>query len=238
MYNPKFKYTPINRSSVNGQRLYTTPDNEKLASVTTILDATKTEESKKALQEWRSRVGTKKAQEITTEAASRGTRMHKFLEDYVKQGKITEPGSNPYSMQSHTMAQLIIESGLTYCEEFWGIEVPLYFPKVYAGTTDCVGIHKGIPCILDFKQTNKLKKREWIDDYFMQLCAYSEAHNEVHGTKINQGIIMMCVKPEINDKGNIVSKPVYQEFILEGTEFEKYRSMWWCRVEQFYTANM
>lgn len=225
MYNPnKFKYEAIKRIDTPEGRRYATPDGNKLPSVTTILDATKSEESKKALMEWRKRVGAQKAQEITTEAAGRGTRMHKWIEDYIKTGEIGTPGSNPYSIQSHAMAQSIITQGLSKCNEYWGTEVPLYFPSIYAGTTDLCGVHDNAEAIMDHKQTNKPKKREWIDDYFVQLTAYANAHNEVHGTKIRKGVIFMC--SAANE---------YQEFIVEGTEFDKYSDMWFKRCEQFYT---
>jgi hypothetical protein len=224
MYNPnKYKYEAIKRIDTPEGRRYATPDGEKLPSVTTILDATKSEESKQALQNWRKRVGVQKAQAITTEAANRGTRMHKFLEDYIKTGIVTESGSNPYSIQSHKMAQTIITEGLSNCTEYWGTEVPLYFPRIYAGTTDLLGIHDGDEAIMDHKQTNKPKKREWIDDYFVQLSAYANAHNEVHGTKIRKGVIFMCSADN-----------AYQEFILEGSDFDKYSDIWFKRVEQYY----
>lgn len=224
MYLPnKFKYISINKETIEGERRYSTPDGEKLPSVTTILDATKSEESKKALQEWRNRVGHKQAQAITTEAAGRGTRMHKWLENYIKTGSTGEPGSNPYSIQSHKMAQSIIYQGLSKCNEFWGTEVPLYFPKIYAGTTDLVGVHDGSPAIMDHKQSNKLKKREWIEDYFLQLAAYANAHNEVYGTNIKKGVVFMCTADNI-----------YQEFIIEGSEFDSYTDKWFKRVEQYY----
>lgn len=224
MYIPdKFKYEALKRVDTPQGRRYATPDGNKLPSVTTILDATKTQESKQALQEWRKRVGAQKAQEITTEAAGRGTRMHKWLEDYIKTGVLGVPGSNPYSIQSHAMANSIIRQGLCNCTEFWGTEVPLYFPQVYAGTTDLVGVHGGSESIMDHKQTNKPKKREWIDDYFVQLAAYANAHNELHGTNIRKGVIFMCDP-----------NAVYQEFIIEGTEFDKYSDMWFRRLEQFY----
>ena len=226
MYNPtKYNYVPMSRVEIDGKRRYATPDGEKLPSVTTILDATKSEESKKALMEWRKRVGVQKAQEITTEAAGRGTRMHKWLEDYIKTGVLNEPGSNPYSLQSHKMAQSIINQGLSKCSEWWGTEVPLYYPKIYAGTTDLVGIHDSDEAIMDHKQTNKPKKREWIEDYFVQLAAYANAHNEVHGTKIRKGVIFMC--SAANE---------YQEFILEGPEFVKYSDIWFNRVEKYYMS--
>jgi len=224
MYIPnKFNYVAISRETINGERRYATPDGEKLPSVTTILDATKPEEAKKALQEWRKRVGPQKAQEITTEAAGRGTRMHKWIEDFIKTGSIGEPGSNPYSKQSHLMAQSIIQQGLSKCSEFWGTEVPLYFPGIYAGTTDLVGVHDNSPAIMDHKQSNKLKKKEWIGDYFIQLAAYANAHNEVHGTNIRKGVIFMCTADNI-----------YQEFIIEGNEFDVWTDRWFERLEQYY----
>lgn len=235
MYKPKFQYQPLTRKTIDGQRQYSTPDGCGLPSVTTILEATKTQEKKQALQEWRNKVGVERAQQITTEAANRGTRMHSYLEHYIKTGEIKERGNNPYSWASHAMADVVINSGLKNVSEFWGTEVPLYFPQIYAGTTDCVGIHNKQESILDFKQSNKPKKREWIDDYFLQLAAYSEAHNELHGTKIRRGVVLMCVKPEVDTNQNLLSTPVYQEFVLEGNEFEHYRAMWWKRVEQYYT---
>ena len=130
--------------------------------------------------------------------------MHKFLEDYIKTGALSESGSNPYSIQSHRMADSIIQQGLVNCDEYWGTEVPLYFPGVYAGTTDLCGVHAGSEAIMDHKQTNKPKKREWIEDYFIQLAAYATAHNEVYNTKIRKGVIFMC--SAANE---------YQEFIIE-----------------------
>ena len=224
MYNPnKFNYVRLNKETIDGSRKYATPDGEKLPSVTTILDATKSEESKKALQEWRNRVGHKQAQEITTEAAGRGTRMHKYIEDYIKTGILNEPGSNPYSIQSQQMARSIIEKGLCKLNEAWGVEVPLYFPKMYAGTTDLCGVHDGAEAIMDHKQSNKVKKREWIDDYFTQSAAYATAHNEVYGTSIRKGVIFMCTADN-----------QYLEFIIEGNEFDSYVDKWFRRCEQYY----
>ena len=235
LYNPKFDYKPIPRVVLEGKRFYATPDGNNLPSVTTILDKTKSQDKIEALDRWRRSVGVEKAQQITTEAANRGTRMHTYLEQYVKEGAIKEPGSNPYAWPSHAMAKVVIDQGLKNVSEFWGIEVPLYFPSIYAGTTDGAGIHLNEEAILDYKQTNKPKKREWIDDYFMQLCAYAEAHNELHGTKIRKGVILMCVKPDLDEQFNIIKPPEYQEFVLEGAEFDHYRDLWWRKVEEYYT---
>jgi hypothetical protein len=219
-----YNYTSIKRVEENGKRHYQTPEGHKVPSVTTILDATKSEESKQALFNWKKRVGEEKAKEITTEAAGRGTRMHKWLENYVKDGLLSEPGTNPYSIQSHEMAKIIIENAFNkHVDEFWGIEVPLYYSQLYAGTTDCIGIWKGKPAILDFKQTNKPKKREWIEDYFLQVSAYAMAHNSIHGTSINTGVILMCS-----------ANKEYQEFEIKDDEFEHYSNKWLDRIEMYY----
>ena len=233
----RYQYAALTRESVNGQRLYATPDGQKLPSVTTILDRTKPAEKRIALENWKKRVGHEKAQQITTEAANRGTRMHTYLEHYIKNGARQERGSNPFSWASHDMAATVIDQGLQHVDEFWGTEVPLYFPKIYAGTTDCVGIHAGQAAILDFKQTNRPKREEWIDDYKLQLAAYAEAHNEVYGTDIRKGVILMCVKPEVDEQGRVQSDPLYQEFTIEGRDFDHWRDQWWRRVEQYYLLN-
>jgi genome maintenance exonuclease 1 len=196
-----------------------------------VLDRTKPEEKKQALQNWRNRVGHTQAQSITTEAANRGTRMHTYLERYIKEGALPERGSNPYSWDSHKMAQCVVEQGLSKVCEIWGVEIPLYFPSLYAGTTDGVGIHLGEESILDYKQTNKPKKQEWIEDYYLQLTAYALAHNEVYGTNIRKGVVLMCVKP--GEDGI----PVYQEFVLESKDFDYWSDQWWRRLELYYLSN-
>ena len=228
MLNPKFNYKKINRETLDGRRYYVTPTGERVPSVTTILDRTKPAEARQALAEWRKRVGEDRAQQITTEAANRGTRMHKWLENYVQTGDAGTPGTHPESQRSHRMAMKIIESGFKNVSEVWGNEVPLYFPELYAGTTDCVGVHGGEESILDFKQTNKPKRREWIDDYFLQLTAYALAHNEVHGTKIRKGVVMMSVRPADE------SEPEYQEFVLEPKDFDMWTQRWCDRVSEYY----
>lgn len=222
----KFNYTKINRETIDGKRHYCLPDGSKVPSVTTILDKTKPEEKRQALANWKRRVGEAQAQQITTEAAGRGTRMHKWLETYVINGNMGLPGSNPYSQQSHAMANIIVFEGLAKnVSEFWGVEVPIYYSGLYAGTTDCIGLWKGKPAILDFKQTNKPKKREWIDDYFIQLAAYAMAHNNTHGTDIKQGVILMC---SANNE--------YQEFEILEDEFEHWSDEWLKRVELYYLS--
>jgi len=229
----RYTYSKLTRDESSGKRLYATPDGHKVPSVTTILDKTKPAESRIALANWRKAVGEAKAQQITTEAANRGTRMHTYLENYIKGETLKDSVSNPYAQQSLVMAKKVIAEGMCHVDEVWGSEVPLYFPELYAGTTDCVGIHKGEQSILDFKQTNKPKKREFIDDYFIQLTAYAMAHNEVHGTNIRKGVILMCVKPEEITPG-VWAEPQYQEFILEPTDFDYWQERWCQRVSEYY----
>lgn len=222
----RYVYKALQRDESTGKRLYATPDGHKVPSVTTILDKTKPAEAREALANWKKAVGEKKAQEIVTEAAGRGTRMHKFLEDFIKGEELKESVTNPYAQQSLDMAKIVIAKGFPKVNEVWGSEVPLYFPELYAGTTDCCGIHEGDEAILDFKQTNKPKKREWIDDYFLQLTAYALAHNEVHGTNIRKGVILMCSKDY-----------EYQEFILEPQDFDYWTERWCARVGEYYKLN-
>lgn len=216
----RFDYKEIKRQQVDGKRLYACPDGNAVASVTTILDKTK---DKTHLIAWKKRVGEQKAQEIVTEAASVGTRMHKYLEDYVEFGEWPQPGSNPYAQQAHMMATQIKEKAMNDVDEIWGSEVNLYMPNMYAGTTDLVGTYKGQPAIMDFKQTNKPKKLEWVVDYFLQLTAYAEAHNEIYGTNIREGHIFMCSRAG-----------EYQQFDIWPDEYDEWRDEWYNRVYTYY----
>ena len=224
----KFDYKPISRKQVNGKRLYETPDGNAVASVTTILDATK---DKTHLIAWKKRVGEAKAQEIVTEAAGVGTRMHKYLEDYIDTGDWPTPGSNPFAIKAHAMAEQIRTHALSNVDEIWGSEVALYMPQMYAGTTDLVGTYKGNPCIMDFKQTNKPKKQEWVIDYYLQMVAYAEAHNEIYGTNIREGHVFMCSR---GDDPMHIGGETYQQFDLWPHEYDEWREEWYNRVYQYY----
>lgn len=224
LYNPhKFDYHSLERIATKEGRKYITPDGFAVPSVTTILDATKSEKSKKALADWRKSIGEKAANDITATASGRGTRMHKYLENYIKDGATGDHGSNPYSKQAHKMANIVIDNGLTKCNEFWATEASLYYPECYAGTTDLVGVHENSEAIMDFKQANKEKKREWIEDYFIQLASYATAHNEIWNTNIRKGVVLMCT-----------AEFQYQEFVIEGKEFDHYVDQWFRRLEQYY----
>lgn len=233
MITPRYNYTPLNRETIDGKRHYCLPDGSKVPSVTTILDRTKPAESREALAAWRRAVGEKRAQEITTEAASRGTRMHSYLEHYVLESDMKPLPGNPFAHPSWFMAAEVILNGLPNVDEFWGTEVPVYYSGLYAGTTDLIGTWKGQPAILDFKQSNKVKKREYIGDYFLQLAAYAAAHNEMHQTNIEIGVVLMAVQPRLLEDGSY-DKPQYLEFVIQGQEFKYWATEWMKRVEQYY----
>jgi genome maintenance exonuclease 1 len=233
MITQRYNYLPLDRTTIDGKRHYCLPNGAKVPSVTTILDRTKSEESKAALANWKKRVGEQQAQQIVTEAANRGTRMHSYLEQYILNDELKPLPGNPFAQPSWFMAAEVILQGLSNVDEFWGTEVPVYYSGLYAGTTDCLGIWKGRPAIMDFKQSNKVKKREYIGDYFLQLTAYAAAHNETHGTDINTGVILMAVQPKLLADGTL-DTPQYLEFVVEEDEFKHWHNEWLKRVEQYY----
>ena len=223
-WNNKYNYPKSSRSIEDGYRKYLLGDN-KLPSVTTILSATKSEEEKAALANWKERVGIKEANRIKTEASSRGTSMHSYIEDYLR-GRINESFFES-NEQYKNMAKEIIEKGINgKLEEIYGMEETLYYPEQYAGTADLIGVYQGKNVIIDFKQANKPKKTDYIQDYFLQLGAYTLAHDVVHGTKMKAGIILLCTKDIL-----------FQEFKIEGAELEMYQNLFLGRVKKFYELN-
>ena len=220
----KFNYPKSTRSIEDGYRKYFLGE-EKLPSVTTILSATKSEEEKAALANWRERVGFKEANRIKTEASSRGTSMHSYIEDYLR-GRINESFFES-NEQYKNMAKEIIEKGIdSKLDEIYGIEETLYYPEQYAGSADLIGVYQGNDVVIDFKQSNKPKKTDYIQDYFLQLGAYTLAHDVVHGTKMKAGIILLCTKDIL-----------FQEFKIEGAELEMYQNLFMGRVKKFYEMN-
>ena len=220
-WNKKFDYPPSIRSLIDDQRHYDI-NGDKLPSVTTILQATQSAEKKAILANWKQKVGENKAEDIKNEAANRGTIMHRIIEGY-----ITGEGHVDLSHMGQAagiMAQTIFKEGLKGCmEEIWGSEITLYYPGLYAGATDLCGIYEGKESIIDFKQSNRPKRRDWIEDYFIQLAAYATAHNYVYGTNIQSGVILMCTKDNY-----------FQKFVTNDTEFQKYMWKWLKRVDQYF----
>jgi hypothetical protein len=217
----KIQYKPCVQINdpVTKKRVYLTPDGEQLPSVTTILSATK---DMTALNEWKKRVGEEKAKQITTEASGVGTAMHSNLERFIA-GLQRQPGNNPVHVQANLMADEIIKNGLAHVNEVWAMEQSLYFPGLYSGTTDLVAVYKDNPSVCDYKQTNKPKKEEWVEDYKIQLVAYILAHNEVYGTDIREGHVFMCSR-----------NCEYQQFDLWPKDFDEYQDKWLAKVEEYY----
>ena len=219
-WNKRFIYPKSQRSLIQGSRHYDI-DQQMLPSVTTILSATQSEEKRQSLAAWRARIGAQGADRIRDVSAMRGTAMHTYLEAYI-QGSghmdLTAVG-----LEAHPMARQIINQGLGPLEEVWGTEVTVHYPLLYAGATDVVGIYNSRESIIDFKQTNKPKRREWIEDYFIQLGAYAMAHNYVYGTKIQQGVILMCSKDKF-----------FQRFEVSDKEFVNYQHAFLKKVDEYY----
>ena len=217
---------------ITRKRVYLTPDGEKLPSVTTILSATK---DMTHLNEWKKRVGHEKAQQITTEAASRGTSMHSNLERFLANLPRVS-GTNLVHQISNEMADVIIENGLSKVNEVWAMEQRLYYKGLYSGTTDLVGVYNGEPAVMDYKQSNKIKLESYVDDYRMQLVAYIMAHNNTYGTDIRRGVIFMAVKPVEISPGKF-GKPQYQQFDVLPKDFNYWEEKWLSKVEQYYLQN-
>jgi len=222
-YVQKYPYEELSKTSKDGKRYYTTPDGalaKTVPSVTTVLSATK---DMTHLHAWRKKVGAQKAQQITQESANIGTVMHSSLEKHVK-GKERKPGTNFIHQKAHAMANIIIDNGLTNVSEVWGAEVSLLYPELYAGTTDLVGVCKNEPAIIDFKQARKLKKKEWVEDYFLQLVAYAEAHNKMYDTQIQTGRVFICTQDNKFQTFEINNKLLY----------EHWAGQWYSKLEEYY----
>jgi genome maintenance exonuclease 1 len=217
----RFNYVPCKQINdpVTKKRVYQTPTGETLPSVTTILSSTK---DNTHLNEWRARVGEDRAAQITREASGVGTAMHSNLERFIA-GEPRQPGNNLVHIQAHNMANVIIENGLVNVDEIWAMEQSLYYPGLFSGTTDLVAVYKGNPSICDYKQTNRPKKEEWVDDYKIQLVAYMMAHNTVYGTDIREGHVFMCSRDL-----------QYQQFDLWPEDFNMWQDRWLDKVEQYY----
>ena len=215
--NNKFSYTPGTRTTDQGSRTYQV-GGFNLPSVTTVLNRTK---DQNYLKKWKEKIGHEEAERIFNLSSKRGTAMHKFLERYIE-GKgyedLTEIG-----VQAKPMAQKIIDIGLTPVSEYYGSEVTLYYPGLYAGTTDLVCRHNGLDTIAAFKQSNRPKEEAWIEDYYLQIAAYAMAHDYIHGSNIEQGIIMVCT-PDL----------YYQEFKFSGLTLRDWKHKFLKRLDEYY----
>ena len=211
-------YTDYTKNDNEGSRTYNI-GKAKVPSVTTILGATQSKDKKAGLDRWRQRVGYEEATRITTQAATRGTEMHYILEQYC-QGKgylnLSKEGVLP-RMMAHTIVE-----NLGKLSEVWGTEINLHFDTQWAGTADLIGVYDGKPSIMDFKQSNKPKREEWIEDYFYQLAAYSLAHN-LNFENIYQGVVFVCTKDLL-----------FQKFVISDDLLKEYQDKWFTKVYEFH----
>jgi genome maintenance exonuclease 1 len=219
-WNKLYEYPKSVRSLIKDERHYEV-GSEKLPSVTTILAATQSDEKRESLAKWKEKVGDSKADEIKNQAAKRGTLMHSYLEHHINGGGLLDLSSE--GREAESMAKTIIDKGLGDLQEIWGSEVTLYYPGLFAGATDLCGIYQGRDSIVDFKQSNKPKKDEWIQDYKLQLAAYATAHDYVYKTNIEQGVILMVTPDNF-----------FQRFIINGSQFREYKWMWLEKVDKYY----
>jgi len=219
--NTKYSYTPGQRFEVHGSRQYDFGEG-RLPSVTSILSRTK---DQTFLKKWKAKVGEANAEMIKNHSSKRGTAMHKFLEKHIE--GVGYDDLTTLGREARTMAQKIIEDGLSKVTEYYGSEVSLYYQGLYAGSTDLVCMHDGMETIVDFKQSNRPKREEWVEDYYLQIAAYAMAHDHMFGSQIQQGVIMVCT-PDL----------YYQEFKCEGEKMRHYRHEFLKRLSQFHGKNV
>ena len=219
-WNKLYKYPKSKRELLKGDRHYDVND-EKLPSVTTILQATQDAEKAEGIKRWTQKVGEAAAKRVLEQAAKRGTAMHSYLETYIQGGKILD--LRDVGREASGMAETIIDKGFNDLEEIWGSEVTLFYPNLYAGQTDLCGIYQGRESIVDFKSSNKPKRVEWIKDYKLQMVAYAMAHDQVYNTQIEQGVILMCTPDNF-----------FQKFTVHGREFRELKWEWLGKVNQYY----
>jgi ATP-dependent exoDNAse (exonuclease V) beta subunit len=189
----QFDYPSSTRQTLDGKRVYNI-NGEALPSVTTILQATETEEKKKILEQWKQRVGAENADRIRDQAANRGSVLHRIVENYITDTKhldLTDLGQ-----EAHKMANILIQSAIDErLSEVWGVEPYLAYQGLFAGQTDLIGIHDGKITVCDHKNSNKPKKKEWLhDSYRIQLAAYALAFEDMFGEHIPRGVNFIITK--------------------------------------------
>ena len=221
MLKTKYDYPKLKRIQTKQGRQYTDGQGDPVPSVTTVLGDTG---DKTALIAWRKRVGNAEATRISTESAGLGTKVHNALEKYILQEDYEIKGNNHISVMAKNMVDEMIDKGLGKVDELYGVEVGLIAQGLYAGTADGRGMHEGEECIIDFKTAKKIKKREWIEDYFMQGCAYALAHNEMFKSNIKKVVILM-----VDREGK------FAEFTIKDDEFTEYCNKWSDRLTDYYS---
>lgn len=227
IFDNRFNYPKLERLATPEGRRYVSPSGQLLASVTTILDATKSQDTKDGLAKWAKRVGVNEAELIKNQAAGLGTIIHNNLEKYML-GQEMKFGNNLVHKMAEQMTKIVIEQGINKIQKIYGQEVSLFMDGLYAGTADLIVEIDGCIMIADFKNSMKMKKEEYLADYYCQLVAYAIAHNDMFGTQINRAKIMMIARPDSSGKAD------YKEFDLDPDKFSKFEDLWLSKLDQFY----
>jgi genome maintenance exonuclease 1 len=216
----KFEYPKLERVDTDIGRHYLDSDNKPVPSVTTVLSGTS--KSKDGLIQWRNRVGDEEADRIIKQSTDIGTAVHEAIEKFLNKECWDDFDNSSDQILAKSISNKFIKDALNGITEIWGLEVGLILDNLYAGTADCVGLYKDIPTLIDFKTAKKIKKRDWIEDYFLQGCAYANAHNVMFGTDIQQIVILMVDR-------NLI----FQEYIVRPTEFSYLTRKWKNRLIEF-----
>lgn len=216
----KFEYPNLERVDTDIGRHYLDSDNKPVPSVTTVLSGTS--KSKDGLVQWRNRVGDEEADRIIKQSTDIGTAVHEAIEKFLNKEDWDNFDNTSDQILAKNISNKFIKDALKGITEIWGLEVGLILNNLYAGTADCVGLYKDIPTLIDFKTAKKIKKRDWIEDYFLQGCAYANAHNVMFGTDIQQIVILMVDR-------NLI----FQEYIVRPTEFSYLTRKWKNRLIEF-----
>ena len=179
----------IRSETINGKRTYVTPDDNVYPSITTVLG----ELSKAAIQKWRKRVGETEANKISGKASRRGTSVHSVCEAYIKNEDGYLDGQTPNIIELFKT----IEPFLERVDNVHGVELALYSDHFgVAGRTDLIAEFDGVLSIIDYKTSNRIKKKEWCESYFAQGAFYGVAYEELTKIPVSQVVIIIAVDEE------------------------------------------
>ena len=218
--NNKFTYPNLERVDTEIGRHYLDSNGNLVPSVTTVLSGTSN--NKEGIEKWRQKVGDVEADRIMKQSTDIGTAVHEAIEKYLNKDHWDDFEETNDQLMARKMTSKFINKGLEKITEIWGLEVGLILDNLYAGTADCVGTYQDVPSLIDFKTARRIKRREWIEDYFLQGCAYANAHNVMFGTDIQQIVILMVDRDLI-----------FQEFFVRPTEFSHLTRKWKNRLIEF-----
>ena len=218
-----YQYPELTRVEKNDVRYYQDSLSNLVPSVTTILSATG---DHSGIDAWKRRVGPKTAKAVVDEATTIGTAVHLAIENYLYGKEWEHFTDDKMGMLAHQIAKRFICDCLGDIDEVWGLESGLVLDGLYAGTADCIGIFRGKPTIIDFKTAKKIKRKDWIEDYFLQGAAYANAHNVMYKTNIESIAILMVDRDLL-----------FKEFLVNSKEFNSYTEKWKKRLIGYYKTH-